>query len=155
MNTSWYLEQAREQVAAWPPEAGVSDRLVGLSDKFRRPTVEIHGRKLDFESVKVKAEELIKFSWIAREWKPLDVVVDKENQRICFDLNVADGKRYQLQPSAWTKEPCAICGWELQVEGGSERTEGFTNGRRWICAECYHRFVERKDAGSDPTAGST
>ena len=54
-----------------------------------------------------------KFSWIRREWKPVDIVVDNERGGISFDISVADGKRYQLQPGGWKKEPCAICDWEI------------------------------------------
>lgn len=140
------LEQARKEIATWPVEpATLRGAVANLRD--RRPQVEVHGKKFDLQAVGSQADRLRRFAWIRREWKPMDVVVDNQEGGISFEVSVADGQRYQLQPGGWTKEPCAICGWELRTEGGPERTEGFTNGRRWLCRECYRRFVARKDGG--------
>jgi hypothetical protein len=128
------LEHARKQIGSWPPE--------GLTKFGGERTVEIHGRTFSYNYVQKVANAALKFAWIRREWKPLDLVVDNEKGGICFDVSIADGKRFQPQPGGWTKEPCAICDWDLQ-----SGEEGFTNGRRWICEECYQRFVERKDSG--------
>jgi Clp amino terminal domain, pathogenicity island component len=134
------LQRARDEIASWPPEA----ELKSLGGER---TVEVRGRKFSYDYILRVANAALKFVWIGREWKPVDIVVDNEQGGICFDVSVADGKRFQIQPGGWTREPCAICDWELQADGGPERSEGFTNGRRWICAECYHRFVERKGGG--------
>jgi hypothetical protein len=137
------LEKAREGIGTWAPDGG----FTGMTGEH---TVEVHGRRFSLGYIATVARSAKKFSWIRRNWKLMDVVVDSEAGGICFDVSVADDKRFRLQRGGWTKEPCAICDWELQAGD-----EGFTNGRRWICAECYHRFVEQKHAGSDPTAGST
>jgi len=129
------LENARKEIATWPPEA----ELRGATGER---TVEIHGRTFSFGYILKASRASRDFTWIKREWKPADIVVDKEQGGICFDVSVADGKRFQIQSGGWTKEPCAVCDWQL--EAGDE---GFTNGRRWICAECYHRFIERNDSG--------
>src|SRR5262245_3747176 len=125
------LEKARKEIATWPPEAG----LAGFGGER---TVEIHRRTFSYHYVLKAANAALKFVWIRREWKPIDIVIDKEQGGICFDLSIADGNHFQVQPGEWTKEPCAICDWQLQAGD-----EGFTNGRRWICEECYRRFVER------------
>ena len=136
------LAQAREQIGSWPAEAGLGSHFVGA------PALEIHGRAFSQGYIRLVAKDVGDFVWVRRKWKPLDIVIDKEQGGVCFDLSVADGTRYQLQSGGWTKEPCAICGWELTAEGGPEHSEGFTNGRRWICAECYHRFVVGKSPQS-------
>lgn len=143
------LNQAREQIATWPAETGVLSTLRNLADVIpgRRSQVEIHGKKFDAQAVDLQADKLRKFAWLRRAWKPMDAVVDNEAGGVLFDASIADGRRYQLLPGGWTREPCTICGWDLQAEGDPERTEGFTNGRLWLCAECYHRFVERKERG--------
>jgi hypothetical protein len=136
------------QNGSWPPEPNALNKLESVLENLRRrPKVEVHGKTFDLQAIGVQADKLRKFAWIRREWKPMDVVVDNEAGGILFDLSLSDGHRYQLQPGGWTKEPCAICGWELEAKNNPERSEGFTNGRRWICAECYHRFVERKGDG--------
>jgi hypothetical protein len=130
------LEKAREEIGTWAPDGGST----GVT--FER-TVEVRGRRFSLGYIAKVASSAQKFLWIKREWKPVDIVVDNERSGICFDVTIAEGKRFQLQAGGWTKEPCAICDCELQAGD-----EGFTNGRRWICSECYHRFVERKDSGT-------
>ena len=145
------LERVRQEIGTWPAETGMIDTLrdfvkgMGTSST---ETIEIHGRKLSSEYVREAAKGAADFAWIRRRWKPLDIVVDNEQGGICFDVSVADGQRFRLVPGGWTKESCAICSWYLTGEDGPERQEGFTNGRRWICAECYYRFVEKKRSGA-------
>lgn len=135
------LEEARNQIATWPAEPGFA-----LASSGRQAS--IHGHSLPLEYVNAKAGQLRKFAWVRRDWKPMDVVADKLQGGICFDLSVEDESRYELVPGGWTTEPCVICGWELSAEGGPEHSEAFTNGRQWLCAECYHRFVAKKSAGA-------
>lgn len=110
--------------------------------------VEIHGKPFPLGLITSWAEKFRQFAWARRNWKPIDVMVDNEQGGICFDLAVKDDPRYKFVPGGWTKEPCVICGWELTAEGGPEHSEAFTNGRQWLCAECYHRFVAKTDAGA-------
>jgi hypothetical protein len=144
------LDKARREIGTWPEESGVTDTLPALasSASTRGGTLEIHGRKFSPEYIREVAKGVADFAWIRRLWKPLDIVVDNELGGICFDLTVADGKRFELVPAGWTKEPCAICSWPLTADAGPEQREGFTNGRRWICVECYYRFVAKKKPGA-------
>ncbi len=132
------IESAQQEIGSWPTEGALGGHPSGA------PPVQIHGRTFSQTHIRMVAKDVRDFVWVRRKWQPIDIVIDKEQGGICFDVSVADGKRFQLQPGGWTKEPCTICGWELQAEGGSERSEGFTDSRRWICAECYRRFVERQ-----------
>jgi len=135
------LEEARNQISTWPAEPGFAIAPGGRH-------ASIHGHSLPLEYVTAKAGQLCKFAWVRRDWKPMDVAVDSQTGGVCFDLAVKDDPRYKFVPGGWTKEPCVICGWELSEEGGPEHSEAFTNGRQWLCAECYHRFVAKKDAGA-------
>ena len=132
------LESLREEISSWPVEAVMSTANLG-----NLPVLEVHGRHLPVALVTKSAERLKRFAWVRRDWKPLDVLVDKQEGGICFDLSAQDDPRFKLLAGAWTKEPCAICGWELSAEGGPERSEAFTNGRQWLCRECHHRFLAK------------
>jgi hypothetical protein len=44
----------------------------------------------------------------------------------------------------WKKDHCVVCRWEL-YEAEDEHGTGYTNGRTWLCMECYERFVQRPD----------
>jgi len=137
------IQTLREEIGSWPVDADPDARAYGSM-----PVVEVHGKSLPLPVISKLAAKLGRFAWIRRDWKPIDVVVDNEQGGICFDLAVKDDPRYELVPGGWAKEPCVICGWELTAEGGPEHSEAFTNGRQWLCAECYHRFVTKKDAGA-------
>ena len=77
-----------------------------------------------------------RFVWVKREWKPLDVLVESEGGRVHFDLALAGDPRFKLVAAGWTKDWCAICGWELNAEHAG----GYTNGREWICPTCHDTF---------------
>jgi len=142
------LEQARQKIPSWPTEAVTSTTTLGnLPMPGTLPMLEVHGRQIPTAFVTRTAERLRQFAWVRRDWKPMDVVVDNLEGRICFELAVKDDPRYEFVAGGWTKEPCAICGWELSAEEGPERSEAFTNGRQWLCAECYYRFIVKKSAG--------
>lgn len=137
------LESARMKIADWSPERdSLSSSIYG-----NMHAIEVHGRRLPSMAIEAMVKKLTKFAWIRRAWKPMDVFVDSQAGGICFDLAVKDDPRFKLVPGGWTKEPCIVCGWELSTDGGPERREGFTNGRHWVCVECYHRFLARGSTG--------
>lgn len=137
------IQTLREEIGSWSVDADTNTGAYGSM-----PAVEVHGKSLPLPVISKLAEKLGRFGWIPRAWKAIDVMVDDQQGGICFDLAVKDDPRYKFVPGGWTKEPCVICGWELTAEGGPERSEAFTNGRQWLCAECYHRFVAKKSAGA-------
>jgi hypothetical protein len=141
------LNSLREEISSWRVDSGTSATTIpNLPWDPNLPSVEVHGRRLLIAWVKRSAQRLKQFAWVRRVWKPLDVVADSKEGGISFDLSVEDGQRYRVVAGGWTKEPCAICGWELSAEGGPERSETFTNGREWLCLECYHKFVAKEGA---------
>lgn len=106
-----------------------------------REIVEIHGEQFDRKLIEREAHALRKFVWIEREWAPRDVLVDAETQAVFLDLSLRDDPRFGLVPGGWTHDLCAICGWELNTDGGLDHLWGFTNGRDWVCVECYEKFL--------------
>ena len=83
---------------------------------------------------------LSRFAWRKREWKPLDLLVETATGRICFDTNLPDDLRFKLAAGGWPRDWCSICNWELNADGGEEHASGYTNGRQWLCVECYEKF---------------
>jgi len=135
------LEDARQKILSSPAETRSN-----IQSPPSQSIVEVHGKRLPMALINNTVDKLKRFAWVRRDWQPMDVVVDNLEGGICFDLSVRNDPRYEFVSGGWTKEPCAICGWELSADGGPERSEAFTNGRRWLCAECYHRFVAKKRA---------
>ncbi|MGH9505132.1 MAG: Clp protease N-terminal domain-containing protein [Terriglobales bacterium] len=128
------LERASEIVSKGHSTAGQAEDIV-----------QIHGEAWDLSYVRAQLVELRRFAWRKRPWKPLDTLVEINSDRIFFDLSGPADPGFKLLTGGWPREFCAVCHWELGTEGGPEHSEGFTNGREWLCTECYERFLEPKD----------
>jgi hypothetical protein len=46
----------------------------------------------------------------------------------------------RLEPNAWDHEHCALC-WKKIMEIGGDFREGYTDGKEWLCPECYARYL--------------
>jgi hypothetical protein len=71
---------------------------------------------------------------------------------ISRDLSLAaDSANFRLVAGGWTKDECLICRWELfESKNDPEHSIGYTNGRDWLCTECYDKFWRRPDSFSSP-----
>jgi ATP-dependent Clp protease ATP-binding subunit ClpC len=110
---------------------------------------EIHGEGWDLEYVQAQLPNLRKFSWRKRQWKPLDILVGLSSRRIFFDVTTPADPGFELVTGGWSREFCSVCRWELNTDGGPEHAAGYTNGREWLCIECYEKFLEPLDKASD------
>jgi hypothetical protein len=103
--------------------------------------VTIHGEEWDRSYIQSQVKALWKFAWHKRKWTPLDVVTDGSG-RISFDLTLKDQPGFKIQAGGWTWDFCSLCQWELNATGGDEHASGYTNGREWLCTECYDKFFK-------------
>ena len=110
---------------------------------------EIHGEGWDLEYVQAQLPNLQKFSWRKRRWKPLDILVEVSSGHIFFDVTTKADPGFELVTGGWSREFCLICHWELNTNGGPEHAAGYTNGREWLCIECYEAFLEPLDKPSE------
>jgi Clp amino terminal domain, pathogenicity island component len=107
--------------------------------------VEIHGEEWDSDYVQAQLPHLRKFAWRKRPWKPLDILVETGSDRIFFDVSTKADPGFELVTGGWSRDFCSVCHWELNADGGPEHSEGFTNGREWLCIDCYEKFMEPVD----------
>ena len=109
-------------------------------------TVEIHGERWNREYVReiVKAFRKFNWHWNRCAWKESDVVARINDGSISRDLSLAaDSAIFRLVAGGWTKDECLICRWELfESKNDPEHGIGYTNGRDWLCTECYDKFWE-------------
>jgi hypothetical protein len=108
--------------------------------------VQIHGAWWNVEYVRDVVARCREYSWHwhKQEWKPRDIVVHREEARISFDLSLANPpSNFGLVKNGWHKDYCLICRWDLLVSSDPEHSTGYTNGRDWLCCECYERFLAR------------
>lgn len=107
-------------------------------------TVEIHSERWNREYVREIVKTFRKFNWHWNRcaWKESDVVARISDGSISRDLTLAaDSANFRLVAGGWTKDECLICRWELfRSEDDPEHGVGYTNGRDWLCTECYEKF---------------
>jgi hypothetical protein len=117
----------------------------------RRPsltTVRIHGDEWNLEFIRANVARCreISWHWLKQPWRPRDIVVHNTDGRISFDLALADdAANFKLVKSGWTQDSCAICRWKLCESAEPERSTGYSNGRDWVCIECYEKFLQGPD----------
>lgn len=138
------LEKCRERFATTSTAEG------GAVARYR-PTearVEIHGIRWLADTIRERVKPLREsnWHWERRAWKARDLAVGKDG-RISFDVTLAGkAKNFDLHPAAWKKDKCPICAWELfEAENQPQHSIGYTNGRDWVCVECYEKFLRGPD----------
>ena len=110
-------------------------------------TIQIHGLQFNRDSILDGVKRCHKYNWHWKRvsWRPLDVVVHRKTGKLSLDLTLAeDQDNFQVVKAGWKKDLCAICAWEL-FESDDDHGAGYTNGRQWVCLECYDKFWDRPD----------
>jgi Clp amino terminal domain, pathogenicity island component len=147
------LSDLRKKIAEAPQWAGdkpIYNRLAAALAISARPaaeTIEIHGSRRNLEYIHETVARCQEHSWHwhKQAWKPQDIVVSRETGSVSFDLTLAaDAASLELVKNGWKKDHCAVCRWELyeSAEDAAHGT-GYTNGREWLCAECYEKFIHQ------------
>ena len=130
------------------PEPYESIRTRGFRSLFEG-AITIHGIARNAEHVRDSVMRCRRrnFHWDKRSWTSADIVVARRTGKVSFDLSLAaDGASFELVKSGWKKDYCVICRWELfQSESDVDHGIGYTNGRDWVCTECYVKFWQGPD----------
>ena len=108
-------------------------------------SIEIHGSKWNADEIRNRVNWLrsLNTHWEKQVWFPKDIVIYRQTGQISFDVSAADDARdINIVKGGCKKDYCVICRWELW-ESNEEvaRGTGYTNGREWVCIECYEKFV--------------
>ncbi len=108
-------------------------------------TVQIHGLWWNADYIHDAVKRCLRHNWHWHKalWKPRDLVVNRKTGKLSFDLSLAqDAENFEVIKGGWKRDHCAVCGWEL-FESEDHYGTGYTNGRDWLCLECYDRFWDR------------
>jgi hypothetical protein len=113
-------------------------------------TIEIHGVPRNFAYIHNAVKRCREYSWHwqKRQLAARDIVVHRKSGAISFDLSLAaaDAANFELIKGGWKKKDrCAVCQWPLFASDDVEHGTGYTNGRDWLCHECYDKFWQRPD----------
>ena len=112
--------------------------------------VEIHGVQRSADQIQEAVKRCREYSWHwhKRALAARDVVVHRKTGAISFEVTLAeeDPANFELLKAGWKrKDHCAVCHWELYESEDAAHGTGYTNGRDWLCCECYDKFWERPD----------
>jgi len=112
-------------------------------------TVEVHGSAWHASYIRAALDRCREYSWHwhRSSWHSRDIVIEIKSGAFSFALSLAeDTAHFRLVKGGWTKDRCAICRWELfESKDEPEHGAGYTNGRDWLCTECYEKFWTRLD----------
>jgi hypothetical protein len=137
------LEQLREHYA----KEGPSER-VGPSRFRKAPPIKIHDFEWNGATIRERVNLLRQSNWYweRKNWKSRDLAV-REDGRLSFDVNLArNPKEFALRRNGWKSDQCFVCEWTLfESEDRPDRGTGYTNGRDWVCIECYEKFLSGPD----------
>jgi hypothetical protein len=134
------LEKARQKVGPTESEEVRNER-----------TVTIHDSAWNAGYVDAAAQGCRRFFWQKQTFAAPDISVRRDDGRISFDRKLAeDTSAFRLVEGGWKEVACIICHWEFMESDDPERGEGYTNGRDWLCSECYTKFL-----APDPGANSS
>ena len=77
-----------------------------------------------------------------------DIVSNIASGEISFDLSLADDSaNFKLMKGGWASDNCVVCGWRLFESEILAHGSGYTNGRYWLCIECYEKFFREAQSG--------
>lgn len=140
MRTKFEKESDTEQAPAHDLEASVRGALRAANE-----VIQIHSKVFDASFIRAAVRRSSEYNWHWQKtaWKPRDICVNRKTGRISLDASLAgDEGTFELLKAGWKKDCCAICRWELH-ESDDDHGIGYTNGRDWICTECYDKFWGR------------
>jgi hypothetical protein len=139
--------QLRERLVQLPGGSFPTHPVVPLRvlEGLREEMVQTHNFKLRSEYVRhfVSYCHMYNWHWSKKPWKPQDVVVNRKTGQFSLDVAQAvESSDFELLKAGWEKDHCLICHWQLFESGDCEHGVGYTNGREWLCTECYEKFVQ-------------
>jgi hypothetical protein len=111
-------------------------------------TIEIHGSawNIGYVNDTVQKYRAPNWHWRKSPWTSRDIVVERKSGKITFDLTLGENStEFEIVKGGWKKDHCVICYWELTNSEDQEHSNGYTNGRDWLCMECYEKFWQRPD----------
>ena len=101
----------------------------------------IHEAQWDRGFVESAVANNRRFLWRKQAYAAPDVVVQRSDGAISFDTGLAkDTSAFEMVKGGWQETTCLICHWKLEESDNPEHNTGYTNGRDWLCCECYEKL---------------
>jgi hypothetical protein len=140
------LPSTRGTSAAYAPAAprvpGSTAVTLGM-DSMAEEIVIIHGDPWKTTDVQDAIAECAGRTWTFRKWQPSPALIQKSGTRSQYCGQKYDPTKYTLDPKGWTHDHCQICWWTLSDSEDEAINSGYTDGRGWICTECFNNFLKQ------------
>jgi len=122
-------------------------RAVFRNKNYLAPNaVLVHGSFVPQDHIKDTIEYCRSQDWQKQNWQPKPGLVRKKTGFLSIISRYTgqdyDLRKFELAPSSWTYDNCKICSWKICDSDNPETSVGYTNGREWLCTECYERFIK-------------
>jgi hypothetical protein len=136
------LSTLRLSLAKLPMPFSGPKEYRSLDGECLEEMVKIHDQEWSSGYVQAAAKGCARFFWDKQKFKARDIAIRSLDRRISFDPRLAENSPdFELVKGGWKEEVCRICYWEFLESDDPQRGIGYTNGRDWLCCECYERFL--------------
>jgi hypothetical protein len=105
-------------------------------------TVLIHGSEWKLADIEESVADCRGREWKLQRWVRRDALVQRTGTTSLYISQKFDSAFYDLVRGGWSHDHCEICWWELSESDDEAHSLGYTDGRHWICSECYQRFIK-------------
>ncbi|MFY0677728.1 MAG: hypothetical protein JXR18_10615 [Neptuniibacter sp.] len=103
--------------------------------------IEIHGTLWKVTDIKDEVIWCRGECWTHSTFTPSDSVLHKKILTQA-PKNSGSAVKVKLIKNGWEHEHCQICWWKIFVSEKQEVGTGYSNGKIWVCTECYEQFIE-------------
>jgi ferredoxin len=113
-------------------------------------TIKIHGDDWDIPYILDMLEDIKGDEMVAAKWVPRDALVRLDGSRATiYTGQEFNPDQYRIERNFWDHDHCQVCNWTLCASSDPEHFDGYTDGYFWMCAECYQRFVVKKELNDE------
>lgn len=128
--------------------------LFRRTDYVTPNAVLVHGSFVACDRIKDTIEYCRSQNWQKQNWQPKPGLVRKRTGFLSIISRYTgqdyDLRKFELAPSSWTYDNCKICSWKICDSDDPQSSIAYTNGRDWLCSECYERFILNPDLQEVP-----
>jgi hypothetical protein len=82
--------------------------------------------------------------WRLTSFQPSDALAFESGGQSAVRKREADddvASAAHVVPDGWDHEHCALCWQKISLIPDTDHS-GYTDGRDWLCAECYEKFIK-------------
>ena len=106
-------------------------------------TVIIHGQEWEAEHIAESVKYCRSKKWQKASWKRRPALIAKKGGASSLYIGQTfDPEKFNLVEDGWEHDHCEICWWTLCDSDNPEENTGYTDGKDWVCSECYEKLLQ-------------